>query len=306
MKRQTKLTRTAAAALLVGMLLLSACGQKPEEPGTAAANSPNTTEATTKPTGESSKPVEPVKAATGADVFAKTMEASAKLESFTVAMNSKQTMEQAGTKMDIQSKIDMDFIMKPQISFKQVMTVNMSGQDVKMDMYFTKDGFFMKDSSTGQWTKLPKEQMDQMMGMISNEQLDPSKQMEKLKQFANDFTVSESGGDYVVKLSATGEKFNSFIKNEIKDSMGDNPQMGAMLEQSMSAMSIKTVEYTYTVDKKTYNPKSMKVSMDLDMDIQGQKMRMIQDMEGTYSNYNSIKEITVPKEALEAKTVGTM
>jgi hypothetical protein len=306
MKKRTKLARAAAAAMLAGMLLLAACGQKPEDPGSKPAAASNVAEPAGKADSGASKPAESAKPMAGADVFAKTMEATAKLDSFTVTMNTKQNIDQGATKMDIQSKIDMDVIMKPQMSFKQAMTMNMQGQEMKMDMYMTKDGFFMKESATGQWMKLPKAQMDQMMSMISDEQLDPSKQFAKLKQFANDFTITESGGDYNVKLSANGEKFNDFIKNEIKGSMGNDPAMGEMLTQSMSAMNIKNMEYTFTVDKKTYYPKSMKMNMDLEMDNQGQKMRLVQNIDGTYSNYNSVKEIVVPKEALDAKPVGAM
>lgn len=310
MRSETKRMRALAAVLLVGMLLLAACGQKPENPGAGGANSPGQNEAGAHPPGGTSpapsgKPAEQGKTA-GADVFAKTIEASAKLESFSVAMNTKQTIEQAGTKTDIQSKIDMDVIMKPQMSFKQALAMNMAGQEMKMDMYLTKDGFYMQNAPTGQWMKLPREQMDQLMGGLTNAEMDPSKQLEKLKQFADDFAISESGGDYVVKLSATGDKFNDFLKNELKESMGGNPQLGDVLNQSMSAVSFKQVEYTYTVDKKTYNPKSMKVSMDMEMDIQGQKMRLVQTIDGAYSNYNAIKEIVVPKEALEAQAIGTM
>ncbi|RKN84287.1 DUF6612 family protein [Paenibacillus ginsengarvi] len=304
MKKRNKWLQTGAVAVLAASLLvLAACGQKPEGSGAAPVSSPVGTETAVKAP-ETAKPADQPKKANASDVIQKTMEAASKLDSFTTNMNMKQTMEQAGNKTDMQSVIAMDVVMKPQMSFKQTMSMNMLGQDIKMESYMTKDGFFMKEPTTGQWMKLPKEQSDLMLSAVSSDQLDPSKQLEKLKPFLNDFVLTESGDDYTVKLTAGGDKFNEFIKNEMKSYMNSNPNMEKLLEQNMSAIKITSVDYTFTVDKKTQYPKSMKVNMDLEMDIQGQKMRLVQNIDGTYSNHNGIKEIALPKEALEAKAVG--
>lgn len=298
MKKRNKVWRTTAVAIL-SVCLLAACAQKPEENGVNPTAAPNVSEPAVKPS-------ETTKSKLASDVIMKTMVVSSKLESFSVKMNTKQTIEQAAGKMDLQAKIDMDLVMKPQMSFKQSMTMNMMGQDMKMDSYFTKDGFFMKEPTSGQWMKLPREQMDQMMGAISEEQLDPSKQLEKLKPFANDFALTESNDDYTVKLSAGGDKFNEFIKKEMKSYLGSSPELDQLMNQGASSFKISNVEYTFTIDKKTQFPKSMKVFMDMEMDVQGQKMRIVQNLDGTYTNFNGIKEIVLPKEALEAKSVGAI
>jgi len=306
MKKQTKLKKAATSVLLVlCVAALAACGQKPAEPAGQTPAASNGTEASSPAkTGETPKPAETPKASTASEIFMKSMEVTAKLDSYTVNMNAKQNIEQGANKMDIQSKIDMDVVMKPQMSFKQTMSMNMMGQDMKMEIYMTKDGIFMKESTTGQWMKLPQEQIDQVMGALSSEQLDPAKQFEKLKEFANDFTMTESGDTYTVVLSANGDKFNDFIQKEIQNNMGSDPAMQEVVKQAASGMKITKMEYSFTIDKKTYYPKNMKVNMDFDMDVQGQKMRMIQAIDGTYANYNGVKEITVPKEALEAPAAG--
>ncbi|MEF3301973.1 DUF6612 family protein [Paenibacillus sp. GYB003] len=301
--RTNKWTRAAATALLaVSMMAVAACGQKPEQDGSKQAAAPNAETPAKAP--ESNQTTETPKPKTAGDVFMKSMEATAKLESFSVNMNMKQAIEQAGQKMDIQSKIDMDVVMKPQMAFKQTMSMNMMGQDVKLESYMTKDGFFMKQGEPGQWMKLPKEQSDLITSAMSEAQLDPSKQLDKLKQFANDFTMTENGNDYTVKLSANGDKFNEFIQNEMKELLGKNPGAEQLLQQSGATPNIKKVEYTFAIDKKTNFPKSMNVIMDMEIEVEGQKTHMVQNMEGTYANYNGIKEIVVPKEALEAKPVG--
>ncbi|PYI55695.1 DUF6612 family protein [Paenibacillus flagellatus] len=306
MTTKTKAWKKTAGTVLcaVCIAVVSACGQKPADPGETkpVASAPNAE--TSAKSGDQSKAPQTPALKTAADVYAKTVEESAKLESVTVNMNMKQTIEQGADKMDIQSKIDMDVVMKPTMSFKQAISMNMAGQDVKMEMYLTKDGFFMKEPTTGQWMKLPAEQMNQIMSAMSGNQMDPTKQLEKMKPFANDFTMDESGDQYVVKLSASGDKFNEFIRNEIAANMGSDPELGEMLKQSADAMKIKKVEYAFGIDKKTFYPKTMNVSMDLDMDVQGQTVKLVQQIDGTYTGYNNIKEIAVPKEALEAKPVG--
>lgn len=307
-KRMAKLVMTA---LLGGSLLaLSACGQKGEETGAqsspSAAASPSAG-ASASPSAAASaspsaKPSQAPEAKGAAAIYAKSIEGASKLESFSVSMNIKQNIDQGGNKTDMTSKMDMDVVMKPEKTFKQVMNTNMMGQDIKVEMYFVKDGFFMKDPNSGTWMKLPQEQMNAALQGASDEQLDPSKQLDKLKAFADDMEVTESGDDYTIKLNASGEKFNDFIKNELKNS-GNADQMDALVG-AMSGMKVNKMAYTFTIDKKNYFPKAMTVDMDMEMDIQGQKMKLVQTMDGTYSNYNSVKEIVVPKEALEsAKSV---
>ncbi|WP_409341872.1 DUF6612 family protein [Paenibacillus sp. MBLB4367] len=309
MTQRKRMAKLIMAALLGGSLLaVTACGQKAADtgaqpsasasPGGAASVSPSAS-ASASP---SAKPSEAPQAGGAAAVFAKSIEGAAKLESYTVSMNMKQQIEQGGNKTDIASKIDMDLVMKPETMFKQVMSMNTAGQNVNMEMYYVKNGLYMKDPTSGSWMKLPAEQMNAAIQGLSNEQFDPSKQLDKLKAFTNDMVLSESGDTYTIKLTASGDKFNDFIINELKSS-GDKESMDAMLS-AMSGLKVKSMEYTISIDKKTYFPKSLVMAMDMEMEIQGQKMHLVQNIDGTYSNYNSVKEIVVPKEALEsAKSV---
>jgi hypothetical protein len=308
---RTNTWKKAATAVLCAACIaaLAACGQKPTEPsgaqGAPAASNETQTPApqTPAPADENAKQPESQSAKTASDVFEKSLEASSKLNSLSISMDMKQTMEQGGDKMDIASKIDMDIVMKPDVSFKQSVSTNVQGQDVKMEMYLTKDGFFMKPTEEGPWMKMPADQMNPLMSSLSGDKLDPSKQLEKLKLFVDDFTLDGKGDDYIVSLSASGDKFNAFISNELAETMGSNPELGEMIEQSASAMNINKLEYKFVIDKKTYYPKAMNVQMDIGMDVQGETMNMVQQMDGVYTGYNNIKEIVVPQEALNAQTI---
>lgn len=307
MRKRKSMTKTALVALLAGLLLVTACGQKPTEADPSAAGNPGTEAqapgaSTPGNAGNTNEPAknEPVKTAKGSEVFEKALNASAKLESFKTVMTMKQNMDINGQKMDMATKMDMDMIVKPKIAFKQAMEMTVAGQATKMDMYYTEEGLFLRESTSGQWMKMPAEALDQAQGLIQQDQMDLAKQMEKLKQFADDMQVSESADSYTIKLVASGEKFNDFIKSEL-DSL-TNGQMNEMMSAAMSGVNVKSLEYTYVVDKKNYYPTSMIMDMAMEMDVQGQKINMVQNMEGTYSSYNSIKSITVPAEALQAAT----
>lgn len=305
MRKRKSMKKTAAVALLAGLLLVTACGQKPTEADPSASGNPGIEAQTPAAPGSTNEPAktEPVKTAKGSEVFEKALNASAKLESFKAVMTMKQNMDINGQKMDMVTKVDMDMMVKPKLAFKQAMEMTAAGQATKMDMYYTGEGLFLRESTNGQWMKLPAEALEQAQGLIQQDQMDLAKQMEKLKQFADDMQVSESADSYTIKLKASGEKFNDFIKNELGSLTGG--QMDEMMSAAMSGVNVKSLEYTYVVDKKNYYPTSMIMNMAMEMDVQGQKINMVQHMEGTYSSYNSIKSITVPAEALQgAQTPG--
>ncbi|MGW8788709.1 DUF6612 family protein, partial [Heyndrickxia sporothermodurans] len=50
------------------------------------------------------------------------------------------------------------------------------------------------------------------------------------------------------------------------------------------------------IDKKTFNVNSLNMTQEMEMAMEGQKINLKQEMKGTYSNYNKVNEIKVPKE----------
>ena len=75
------------------------------------------------------------------------------------------------------------------------------------------------------------------------------------------------------------------------------PEMQA--EGVMGNMKFNKVEYELFIDKETFYLNALNMVTDMDTEVEGQKMNMHLDMESTYSDYNGVKNIKIPKEALE-------
>jgi len=228
-----------------------------------------------------------------ADVYKKTAEASQKMESFNMDMDMKMNMEAGTEKMDFDTKIAADVIMKPEMQMDMKMDISVLDQKVNMQMVLVKDGFYLKDQ-TGNWTKLPKEQVDQIMGNSMKEQYDPSAQIEQLKEFADDFSMTETDDAYTLKLTATGDKFKKFMQEEVKKQLSSQQAFSGMTAD-MPEVTFNKAEYTYVIDKKTYNPKAVDMIMDAEFTIEGEKVHMIMDMKSKYNKINEVKEIKVPE-----------
>lgn len=292
----------AVALLSVCILMLAACGQK-----TGAGDSSSTptatpeVSATPEPSEEPSETPSSSGELKASDIYAKAMEETAKLDSYSINMFMEQKFEQGDNKFVVEYDVDMDAIVKPELAFKQTMIVDMMGDKVDMVMYVTKDGFFMKDPESGEWVALPLDMIDGDLD-FSEEQYDPTVQLEKMKPFMDDFTMTDAGDHFEVKLVAEEGKFNEFIKNEVMGSMA-----GAMGGEDalgeIESLKISNVVYTFNIDKKTFLMKNMGIDMDLEIKEGGKVVRMQQKVKGTYSKFNEVPEIVVPQEALNAKPV---
>ncbi|GAB2676030.1 DUF6612 family protein [Paenibacillus thermoaerophilus] len=295
----------AAVLLTAGTLTLAACGAGKNtdgETGSSSSASPSAA-ASASPPASAQPTVQPSASPaslSAADIYAKSTEATAKLDSFAVSMNMKQLIDQGGNKLDVDTDIVMDLALKPKAAFKQQMTMKAQGQQLEMELYLIEDGLFLKEPTSGQWARLPAEQLEQVMQGISQEALDPAKQLEKMKPFLNDLAMSESDSHYTIKLSASGDKFNNFLRKELENNAslgGGGANLGTL------GMNVKKADYTFSIDKKTFYPDTMKIEMDMEMNNQGQPFNISQTMQGEYSKFNEIKEITVPSEALNAPEV---
>ncbi|WP_040949719.1 DUF6612 family protein [Gorillibacterium massiliense] len=229
-----------------------------------------------------------------ADVYAKTLEASNKLESFAMDMTMNMQIAQGSDKIATDSKITSNMIVKPEIQMDMNMETSAQGQNVKMQLVLNKDGFYMQDQ-TGKWQTLPKDQIDQVMSSVKQEQNNPADQLEKLKQFVDDFSVKESGDSYTLSLSAKGDKFKSFVEEQLDKQLASQPGMAAALNGEKPEYKFNKVEYTFVLDKQTYNPKELDMVMDAEITIKGETVGMVIDMKSQFNKFNEITEIKTPE-----------
>lgn len=270
------------AAML--MLMMAACNQT-AEPVEKDAGEDKKEETATDSKKEKELTLE--------EVFKKTEEMNKDLKSFKSQINMKQTVNAAGEKQEINSAIDMEFITEP-MALHQKMTMDIAGEKQEIDAYMTKEGFYMYEPNQKMWIKLPEEFSGQILQM-SEGQSNPSGQLEQLKKFVDEFDFKQDDKNYILTLKASGDKFDQFLKDNVKETLPPELQAEAM----MSEMKFNKVEYELFIDKETFYLNALNMVTDTDTEIEGQKMNMYLEMKSTYSDYNEVKNIEIPKEALE-------
>ncbi|MGE8206245.1 DUF6612 family protein [Heyndrickxia sp. NPDC080065] len=237
------------------------------------------------------------------EVFEKSTDASKKLKSVHSDMELKQTMNVPDQQapMNINSTLSIDMVLNP-IAMHQQMKMTMEGgdesvqgQSMDIEAYMAKEGFFLQDPTSKQWVKMPEELSKQALQM-PEDQVNPAEQLKQLKQFTDDFSFKQDEKQYILTLKASGEKFDKFLKETAKQLM---PEQLKANEEVFNNLTFNSMDYEIFIDKKTFNITALNMTQDLDMLIENQKVNMKQEMKGTYTNYNKITEIKVPKEVIE-------
>lgn len=239
------------------------------------------------------------------DVFKKSMEQSESIKSLSANIDMTQLIEVPSQEisMETTSKMDMDMVIEP-LSLYQKGTTSMTmpgmpsseqADDMEMESYMTEQGFYMFDNMSNQWTKLPSDMYEQIMSM-SQKQADPAKQLQDLEAFKDDFTFEQTDSSYVLKLSASGDKFNELIQKQLADTM---PDMMVEEQELLKEMNIEKVNYEIFIDKETFNTTALNMIMDMTMVVEGEEMKLAQNLKSTYSKYNEVEKIEIPQEIID-------
>ena len=239
------------------------------------------------------------------EVFNKSMEQSESINSLSANIDMTQLIEVPSQEisMETTSKMDMDMVIEP-LSLYQKGTTSMTmpgmpsseqADDMEMESYMTEQGFYMFDSMSNQWTKLPSDMYEQIMSM-SQKQADPAKQLKDLEAFKDDFTFEQTDTSYVLKLAASGDKFNELIQKQLADTM---PDMMVEEQELLKEMNIEKVNYEIFIDKETFNTTALNMIMDMTMMVEGEEMKLSQNLKSTYNKYNEVEKIAIPQKIID-------
>ncbi len=231
------------------------------------------------------------------EVFEKAQEASDHLKSMHAKMFIKQHIKAPDMGMDMESNIEMDMdVVQEPMQMHQVMKMDMGEEGVAdIELYMTEAGFFMKDPTSDTWMKLPAELYEELSTSMSGD-ADPNLDLAQLEEYADDFTVEETEKEYVLKLKASGDKFNALIQDQLSSMEGIDESAIDTLEN----MTIHQLEYEIFIDKETFNTNAFNMVMDMEMSEEGSTVRIVQDMKAEISQINEMEEIIVPQEIIDA------
>ncbi len=211
---------------------------------------------------------------------------------------SEMLMEEQVIQMTYASNFDMDISQAPvamYINGTVEMNVGEGNMDVPLEMYMTEqEGLYMLNSDTDEWIKLPQEQQDQMLKQTAS-QADASQQLEQLKQFVNDFTFEQDDENYKLTLKIEGEGLKKFILSQLNSGIVETTQLD---EEVISNLSFEESKYEFIITKDTFDMKKIDIDLTMFIDMEGQKSKFVNDVIMSYSKFDKVGMITIPKEVI--------
>ncbi|WOV84005.1 hypothetical protein PGH26_14215 [Sporosarcina jeotgali] len=283
-----KWTKGIAAGLLV--LALGACGSA-EEPN-VKADAHTDTASKGKETGQEVEKNE----LTAQEVYQKSLEAAESIKSmhadFAIEQNLKTTDEEPMSMKNTIS-ITMDMVTEPMSLHQKMEMVGDAEENMDLEMYGSGDELYLQTPDMeGDWIFVPVEMQEEMLAGMdsSNAMMD----LEVFKDFTEEFTLEESGDEYILNLSAAGEKFSGLLKELMDQTSVAGQEMGD--EEALENIEVKKIDLTLHLDKETYYTNSFDMKLDAIMDIAGYRTVTIQNINAKMSKVNELKEVVIPDE----------
>ena len=211
------------------------------------------------------------------EVLQKNIEATNNIKSGNKLVTAKVEIEGGQT---IEYTFDISLIKDP---FALKTILGAKGEDAKITT-FIKDGMMYVTSTeddTWEQQAIPEETIEGYKNILN----DSIEIYEVLKDNLDKISIKEDSGNYIISAAKNSDFLNEYLKSSLSDTIGQNTDLkpnNATLE--------------YIIDKETYFTKSLVLTFDAE--VQGQKLKA--KTETTFSNINSVGEITVPEEALNS------
>ena len=199
----------------------------------------------------------------------------------TMKIEQKNSTNPAGISMEASGYLSV--ILEPALAMKMDITVPFSNN--KLAMYMKDDYSYIQNPNNNQWIKQSNKGFGEQFTKLyaqSNAMYD------FLLKNIDKIDLKEKDGNYLLTI----KDFKEILKKEF-----------SVLDPTGKGLDgFEDMVLTFTVDKKTFLP----VNFTMVGAINEGGIKMNFSFEAKYSNINNVKEIIVPKEALEAKEQKTI
>ena len=191
-------------------------------------------------------------------------------------MEQKNSTNPAGISMEVTG--NMSIILEPNLAMKMDLVIPVT--DNKVSMYL-KDGYsYVQNPGDNQWIKQPNKAFEEQ---FKKAYAQSNALYDFLVKNIDKIDLSEKGGNYILTM----KDFKEILKNE-----------SSILDPTGKGLDgFEDMVMSFTVDKKTFLP----VNVTMTGTINEGPIKMNFSFDLKYSNINNVKEIIIPKEALEAK-----
>lgn len=239
------------------------------------------------------------------EVFEKTLERQQELKSTKADMNISQNMDMMmgdeSFTLSTVSNMTMETVVKPMQLYAEGTTAMVdpeSGEEMKMPlkMYMTEaDGFYLYEETMGGWFKMAGESYEDILSQAGM-QNDPTEQLKQLQQFVSDFTFEQTDDEFILMLNAQGDKFMSFLLEQIGGSLGEGADD---IKKAFEGTNVEDAQYVLTIDKETFDLTTMVMDLAMTMEMDGMTTKIDQTSTVNYYDFNSVENIVIPQEVID-------
>ncbi|WP_042347408.1 DUF6612 family protein [Bacillus massiliigorillae] len=194
-------------------------------------------------------------------------------------------------KVDMSTK--MDVINEPFTAYQEIeMTVPSEGEQI-IKQYITQEGIY--SNVNGEWVTVPEEVNEQLKASLK-ESANLESQMKQFNTVSKYLKLKEEKDQFILAADIPGDKVKELAQSVLEKASSGNSETLAAMEQ----LDIKSMNVEYQVDKKTYYLEGAVIAMVMGVKEEDQTVDMKVNMDSKFSNINGVKEIVVPKEALNS------
>lgn len=190
------------------------------------------------------------------------------------------------------------------LTFKLDTITTILGRDISINMYYKDNTLYIKSPMTGdgeEWLKTSDTSIIQQIYLVDNQSLVSSNaSLELFKKKVDGIKVEEKDGKYEISFSGNVDNIKDIVFDILSKSTGGN---SAAFEQIKNNMTFKSFTAKYVVDKSTYLPISLDSTIELEINVDGQKGTIKTVSSEKYENINKVSEIVLPDEVKNAKDI---
>jgi LPXTG-motif cell wall-anchored protein len=118
------------------------------------------------------------------------------------------------------------------------------------------------------------------------------------ESFADEMDVEETEDSYVLTYEGSGEEIEEAASKIMQSDMGSGMADEEMMEETWDMIDIHDVSMSLTVDKETHYMTASTINLDASYNMEEITTDMNLTADSTYSNFNSVDDITVPEEVM--------
>ncbi|MFD1850628.1 DUF6612 family protein [Oceanobacillus bengalensis] len=235
------------------------------------------------------------------DVFTQAMEAAEGMESAEVVIDMTQNigMPDESSSLEMETNMEAEMILDP-LAMYQKGTVSMMMDDFPMEMetemYLVDDEVYVYDSMSSQWMKMDETMMP--MDALNNQQPNITEQLEMFEKYVEEFEFEETEDEFVFKLTADGEGFTELTNQLMDEYMSEEltAQFGEEMDEVLESMDVSKLYIELYIDNETYEMNGEKIDMEMTMGVEGDEVKLSQQVSTKYTNINTIQSIEIPQE----------